>query len=96
MITLSELRQKQRSAASSKERKYEKEIDLQTSGSVRGKEPQHLGNRVVRTLRVECGGFNLAICAANEFVAFAANWNRDRATHRPPNCLVKGGPFDNE
>ena len=59
---------------------YEKGIDLQTFGSVGGKKPQHLGNRVVCALRAERGGFDLAVRAANEFVAVASNRKRDPAT----------------
>ena len=77
-------------------KQYEKEIDLPASGSVRRKKQKHFGNRVLRVVRGERAGFNLAICAANQLVAVASNWNRDRATRRPANCLVKAGPFDNE
>ena len=75
---------------------YEKEIDLQTFGSVGGKKPQHSGNRLVCPIRNQRGGVDLAICAANQLVAVASNWNRDRTTRRPANYLVKAGLFDNE
>ena len=71
MITRGELRQKRRGSASllRKGNSYEKEIDLQTPDSVGRKREKRFGNRVLRALRSQRDGIDLAICGANDDTA---------------------------
>jgi hypothetical protein len=60
--------------------KHEKEIDLPATRSVRRKKQKHFGNRALRAVRRERGGFDLAICGATQRPALGQGWDYRRAS----------------
>jgi hypothetical protein len=65
MIIRSQFLDKRETQKRSEEKgKHEKQIHLQVTGAVGGKEPEHPGNGFVRSGCAQCNRFDLAVCRA--------------------------------